>query len=69
MIKLIHLFADHGTILQFLGEDLDTGDVVVVSADYRPGRDIFLALKAEEEVLVSPEPWAVRTLQKAEAGR
>lgn len=67
-VRITNLFADHGTIVQFLGEDEESGDVVIVSADHRPAQDISLALEAgEEDVYVDAEPWQVSTLVKGDA--
>lgn len=50
------------TIVQFVGYDNATGQLVRVAADHRPARDLIEILCDDGEVEVRCEAWQVHTL-------
>lgn len=47
------------SILILAGDDEETGDIVEVAADHRPGEAIIAALMRGEYVTVDPEPYLI----------
>lgn len=59
MIRLLSMYRNEGTVIVFEGEDVDTGEHVLVAGDHRPAMDIRRAMHEGREVLVDPEEWAI----------
>lgn len=56
-------FANHGSIIQFVGVD-DDGNEYVVAVDHRPAYAVIEALEFGEEVRATVEPWQISRLPR-----
>lgn len=61
-IEVIDLRADHGSLLEFIGTVIETGEPVIFYVEHRPGEVIADAVWAGELVVTTVPPYLVRAV-------
>lgn len=65
VVVIDYPFTRHGTMVTFTGTD-GTGRKVTFGCDWRPAQGLIEALYADEQPIVSVEPWQVLTITEPE---